>query len=285
MWDQSTFSQLTTLLLATPSEAGHIKRASKTDPKRPSPISSVARRHVGRDGLSHPSDDRAQVKRPETSLERARRKVLAADVEATLESGSPAGFAHHAVSHGRSRRLAQVAGIEDEATPARRVGTRQRARRGIRATTILFALVAGVFSLSLWAMTHVVWSEYRLYQGEVERREATLRDLQEQLETGRKRLAVLQSPKGREQLLIEHGYIRPGDRILLFPSIPEERRAAAISKNDLSPHPATHSDGGARSSAWRRAGDTLSSWWQGFNAPVSKPSPPPVSSPSNSKPE
>lgn len=145
----------------------------------------------------------------------------------------------------------------------------RRVRKRIRATAILIALVSAVFSLSLMAMTHVVWAEYRLYQGEVERKETTLDELQEQLETGHKRLAVLQSPKGREQLLIEHGYIRPGDRILLFPPTPEQRQAADIPKNDLSPHPAARIDDSANSSAWRRAGDTLQNWWQEFNAPTS----------------
>ena len=130
-------------------------------------------------------------------------------------------------------------------------------------------------------MTHVVWAEYRLYQGEVDRKEATLNDLQEQLETGRKRLAVLQSPKGREQLLIEHGYIRPGDRILVFPATPKERQAATIPKNDLSPRPVERINDGAQSSAWRRAGDTLSRWWQNFNAPA-KPEKAPETSPDES---
>ncbi|MDF2440302.1 MAG: hypothetical protein JWN98_1286 [Abditibacteriota bacterium] len=181
-------------------------------------------------------------------------------------------MAHHAISHGRSRRLAEVAGglkkdeeaIEDSSpTPVRR-----RAHKRIRATTVLLAMIAGIFSISLMAMTHVVWNEYRLYQGEVDRKEATLHDLHEQLDTGRKRLAVLQSPKGREQLLIEHGYIRPGDRILLFPPTPEERHAANIAKNDLSPRPASRINDAASSSSWRRAADTVSGWWHDFNEPT-----------------
>lgn len=282
-------------------EAGHIKRPSKTDPKHPTQTSSVARRGTSaRGGLSRQSgapelndmdeEDVDEEARPE-SASRSRNERAAAPRETSKRQAlerpsnrrSRSGeaevlheVAHHAISHGRSRRLSAIenSAVDGDSGPPQTPPIRRRARKRIRATTILFVLVAAVFSLSLMAMTHVVWAEYRLYQGEVDRKEATLHDLHEQLETGRKRLAVLQSPKGREQMLIEHGYIRPGDRILLFPPTPEERQAAAIPKNDLSSRPAARINDGTQSSAWRRAGETLRGWWQNFNAPATTPKAP-----------
>jgi hypothetical protein len=45
----------------------------------------------------------------------------------------------------------------------------------------------------------------------------------------------LQWEKGRTQSLVERGYIKPGDRILLFPTTPEERLRAELPRNDLAP--------------------------------------------------
>jgi hypothetical protein len=78
-------------------------------------------------------------------------------------------------------------------------------------------------------------------------------------------LSVLTSSAGREQLLLEHGYLKPGDRFLLFPITPEEERAAALPKNDLSPHPPSMQIGEADDSAWQRAGRTIGRAWQRFS--------------------
>lgn len=45
--------------------------------------------------------------------------------------------------------------------------------------------------------------------------------LDKQLSEDSKKLAYLKSEKGREQILAERGYLKPGDRILLFPADPK----------------------------------------------------------------
>jgi hypothetical protein len=146
------------------------------------------------------------------------------------------------------------------------VGLRARgrkARKRIKATTWVFGIGATAFWLCLTAMIFSVMQDLNSWQTQVNNKQVQLTALEDQLETGRKRLSVLQSPKGREQLLMEHGYIKPGDRILLFPATPEEKQAAQIPKNDLTAKPASI-QGNRDGSAWRRAGETLRGWWQGL---------------------
>jgi hypothetical protein len=132
-------------------------------------------------------------------------------------------------------------------------------------------------SLVLLAMIQSSIADYQLFNGQVQSKESELRALNEQLSTGRKRLANLQWEKGRTQSLVEHGYVRPGDRILLFPATPEEQRRASRPANDLSPHPAPLVNEkqavGTSRSAWRRAGDTLSGWWKSLRGAATDPAP------------
>lgn len=126
-------------------------------------------------------------------------------------------------------------------------------------------IVFGPSTLLLWAMIYLVHSEYSWMQDQVDTKQLQLTAFNKQYELGQKRLAALKSDKGNEEILIEHGYIPPGDRILLFPATGEEQRAAAIPKNDLAPHePSTGapSPGAGMASGWSSAGSVLHSWWQ-----------------------
>jgi len=161
-----------------------------------------------------------------------------------------------------SQRDANVAAPDDVANELRiRALRRKRARQKLRARALMVLIPSIVISLFLLAATHVVMGDWRHWQGEVSAREAQMAALDTQLAIGRHRLTTLQAPKGREQLLVEHGFLRPGDRILLFPPTPEEKRAIAQNNsNDLSPR-AEVSQGEPTGSAVSRAGRSIAEWW------------------------
>jgi hypothetical protein len=83
-----------------------------------------------------------------------------------------------------------------------------------------------------------VISECRWVNGQIAHKAATLSDLKAQDDTGRRRLGALTSPGGRERMLVERGYIKPGSRLLLFPRTAAEQRAAQEPVNDLVRRPA-----------------------------------------------
>ncbi len=62
-----------------------------------------------------------------------------------------------------------------------------------------------------------IMGEYKGVKARVATKQETLKALQAQLERGRKRLAVSNRGSGRERALAENGFVRPGERILLFP--------------------------------------------------------------------
>lgn len=95
-------------------------------------------------------------------------------------------------------------------------------------------------------------------QRRIARKQETLNDLKKQEENGRRRLAQLSSPRGREQVLVNNGYIKPGDRLLLFPRTEAEERAARAPRNDLVTREAP-----AQPGLWSR----VTSAWRGFTAP------------------
>lgn len=67
-------------------------------------------------------------------------------------------------------------------------------------------------------------ADFRQIHGQVVEKQAQFRALDKQRNDEKSRLAHLKSEKGREQLLAERGYLKPGDRILLFPA--EEKTPA-----------------------------------------------------------
>ena len=148
----------------------------------------------------------------------------------------------------------------------RRARARQK-RIWVWAQTLTFALA----SLLLMGAMFSVHAEYRKWQTRVHQREDELAALNTQLTVGQKRLAALQSPQGREQLLIEHGYLRPGDRILEFPAAPEETRQAQLPPNDLAPRSEEWNNAStANGSMWRIAINSLQRrWaeWRGMKPP------------------
>lgn len=126
-------------------------------------------------------------------------------------------------------------------------------------------LITGVFtliSLLLMAKIFSVQDEHSRWRNRVARREAELAILETQLKMGKRRLAALQSPQGRQELLINNGYLKPGDRYLEFKEDSDESKAE-IPPNDLTPHmnqgdTSPVQDG----SIWRGVWNSLSEKWQ-----------------------
>ncbi len=91
---------------------------------------------------------------------------------------------------------------------------------------MLAGVVLGVDSAhnQKWLHFKGVWREYKEVRAKVQTKQATLHDLRAQLARARKRLAGFNKGSGRERALAENGFVRPGERILLFPPSPEETR-------------------------------------------------------------
>ena len=60
-------------------------------------------------------------------------------------------------------------------------------------------------------------ADFLRLRGQVGQKEIQLAALEKQKHEEGKKLAYLQSEKGREQILAQRGYLKPGDRIPLFP--------------------------------------------------------------------
>jgi len=151
---------------------------------------------------------------------------------------------------------------------------RRRQRVRARLFSVLVLILGALASLFLLALIYVAHAEYSGIKAQVEGQEAKLAALDAQYEVGQRRLQALESGKGVERLLIEHGYIRPGDRILLFPPTPEEQAAAAWPKNDLTSRPAApvgDKPRAAPSSAWQSGANVLRGWWKSLRGAVGKP--------------
>lgn len=75
-----------------------------------------------------------------------------------------------------------------------------------------------------WPHFKGVLGEYKEVRAKVRTKQATLQDLRAELARARKRLAGFNKGSGRERALAENGFVRPGERILLFPTSPDEPR-------------------------------------------------------------
>ena len=141
---------------------------------------------------------------------------------------------------------------------------KRRARARQRRWSVWF--ITGAFALTsllLMATILSVKAEHSRWQARVAQRQAELGALETQLKTGERRLAALQSPQGRQELLIENGYLKPGDRYLEFQADKDESRQAELPPNDLT----LHADDQSRSpveggSIWRGAWSSLSEKWR-----------------------
>lgn len=141
--------------------------------------------------------------------------------------------------------------------------TKKRRKRNRRRHWSVLAVTGASFVVSLLLMATIfsVRAEYGRWETRVAQRQGELDALNAQLKTGERRLASLKSPQGRQELLIDNGYLKPGDRYLEFPADSDEKEVKSPS-NDLTPH-ADDWDGSPirGGSMWRGAWDALAQKW------------------------
>jgi hypothetical protein len=231
-----------------------------------------ALRHQGRAGAARASSRHAgtasQPSQSDSAVDSARDFAGSRAARRNAERSVERSFGRDSKEEaelGPQRRGARAQRFEREGEPVDvesacrlQAARRRRARQKVRATTLLFLVPTAAASLALIAMSSVVLRDLRLYESEERIARAQLAALEEQLANGERRLATLKSNKGREQLLVEHGFIRPGDRVLLFPAAPEEE-SAATARNDIAARRGAFREA-VSSSAWERASRTVSEW-------------------------
>jgi hypothetical protein len=202
----------------------------------------------------------------------------AADEDSRHPAHGSTGATRHAVRHsgrGRSRRHAVAQRLDDPMATAR---TRRRRRVQMRRGNTLLLAAAGALSFILLAMIfepqNGAIAEYHRFQDQVEQNEVKFNTFKAQHEVMQRRLASLQLDKGREQILVEKGFVKPGERILLFPPEPDVSHRVDTPENTetlesgASPVAAPFSDKlpsdspAPSQSESRHSGGTLSGWWR-----------------------
>ena len=238
-----------------------------------------ALRHEGRAGAVRASSARHSSRRPEQP-----EPPEHSDLDHELRSGrgsSRSRFENRL--EGRPERRSSSSGdVEAEAENPGAVrlaeSRRRAAQHKMRAATLLMVIPTTLASITLMAMAHVVFRDWRSYESEASIARAQLNGLQEQLEVGQRRLKVLRSAKGREQILAEHGFIRPGDRLLLFPKETTPESHSSRAQNDIAAQRGAIRNA-ASSSAWERAARSVTGW---LGSASSSPTPTPSVAPSTS---
>jgi len=118
---------------------------------------------------------------------------------------------------------------------------------------------ASMVSLVLWVCTAHAYVTYDSWNEIARTKQSKMDDLIIQRDAARTRVALLSSNKGRAQLLVERGYLRAGERILLFPARSGEevrQRAARIPVNDLAPP----SPPRVEPTRWQKLARAVSQW-------------------------
>jgi hypothetical protein len=103
--------------------------------------------------------------------------------------------------------------------PATDAGVRRRElkkKRGRQSALVAWLLAVGA-SVMIGLAAAKVSVELDKAEGRVAQKRATLADLKTQFEIGKKRLKALNSASGKERVLVENGFVKPGQRLLLYP--------------------------------------------------------------------
>ena len=114
-----------------------------------------------------------------------------------------------------------VGNTEEEANRQAKIKRRLRSKRRLTPWELAGFAVSCVACAFLLNEIGGAQADLRQIHNQVVEKQENFRILDKQRNDEKNRLTRLKSEKGREQLLAERGYLRPGDRILLFP--PEEK--------------------------------------------------------------
>lgn len=149
---------------------------------------------------------------------------------------------------------------QSKARVQERVKAVRRRRIKRRAPRLLWLVPAAFVFCALSAMMASNFAQYRKYQAQADFKDAQLASLQNTQSGLQGRLSFLQMPKGREQVLLEHGFIKPNQRVLLVPAEkPSANFNASSSTESPDFAPVADNDGGT---AWQRTARTFSGWMQ-----------------------
>lgn len=130
-------------------------------------------------------------------------------------------------SGARASRAADSSGAPQNSAPkAGDVGAKRRAlkKKRSRQGNLVAWTIAGAITVAIAGAGVGIWSEFEGVKGRVAQKRATLADLSAQLESGKRRLRALASASGKERVLVENGFIKSGERLLLFPKSDAPKR-------------------------------------------------------------
>ena len=106
----------------------------------------------------------------------------------------------------------------NDAGVKRRAANRIRRRRN-NTLAWCFLLIATII---VGGAATGIWGEYKRVHEKIRVKQATLSDLNAQLERKQRRVTALDKPEGKERALVEGGYLGKGERFLLYPKDKKE---------------------------------------------------------------
>ena len=124
------------------------------------------------------------------------------------------------MSQSRSTKTAATPRLNpNDAGVKRRAANRMRRRRN---NTLAWGFLL-IATIIVGGAATGIWGEYQRVHQKIGVKEATLSDLQAQLERKQRRVTALDKPEGKERALVEGGYLGKDERFLLFPK--DKRKA------------------------------------------------------------
>ena len=118
------------------------------------------------------------------------------------------------MSQSRSTKTAATPRLNpNDAGVKRRAASRIRRRRN---NTLAWGFLL-IATIIVGGAATGIWGEYQRVHEKINVKQATLSDLNAQLERKQRRVTALDKPEGKERALVEGGYLGNGERFLLFP--------------------------------------------------------------------
>jgi len=150
--------------------------------------------------------------------------------------------------------------------PAANQETPRRPRKRKSLPRLLF--VSGVVFLGLVVSVRILvsidraYADFHAFDNQARQKQAQFAALEAQSAAAGRRLKMLDSSKGRAQILVERGYVRPGERILLFPEESASGQNAVAPRRETNDLVAPREANAETLSPLQRAGHALGRMWQ-----------------------